>query len=170
MARRRLLAAAGGAIVVMRAGGGHATDALSDSRFVGFAQTVNDFEIASGRLALARSSSANIRGFANRTIGDYGNAAEQLGKARAEAGVSFAPDPSQPPNTAAILQQLGALHGADFDAAYAHAQLTVHDEAARQYGAYAQSGQGGPLRRYAERVFPMVRDNFDRARLLAGGR
>jgi putative membrane protein len=30
--------------------------ALPDARFVGFAETVNDFEIKSGQLALAKSS------------------------------------------------------------------------------------------------------------------
>ena len=33
----------------------HAVDALPDARFVGWAQTFNDYEIAAGRIALARS-------------------------------------------------------------------------------------------------------------------
>ena len=33
-----------------------AVDALPDARFVGFAQNFNDFEIASGRMALAKSA------------------------------------------------------------------------------------------------------------------
>src|SRR5687768_13549261 len=40
-----------------------AVDALPDSRFVGYAQQLNDFEIASGRLALTKSTNENIRGF-----------------------------------------------------------------------------------------------------------
>ena len=34
----------------------HAVDALPDAKFVGFAETVNDFEIKSGQLALTKSS------------------------------------------------------------------------------------------------------------------
>ena len=44
----------------------HAVDALPDARFVGFGQAVNDFEIASGNLALARSGNENVRGYATR--------------------------------------------------------------------------------------------------------
>ena len=39
-----------------------AVDALPDARFVGFAETVNDFEIQSGQLALSKSSNELIRG------------------------------------------------------------------------------------------------------------
>ena len=35
----------------------HAVEALPDAQFCGFAETVNDFEIQSGQLALTKSSS-----------------------------------------------------------------------------------------------------------------
>ena len=38
----------------------HAVDALPDARFVGFAETVNDFEIQSGQLALSKSSMKSV--------------------------------------------------------------------------------------------------------------
>jgi putative membrane protein len=41
-----------------------AVDALPDARFVGFAQAVNDFEIGSGNLAMARSGNENCPGSA----------------------------------------------------------------------------------------------------------
>ena len=46
----------------------HAVDALPDARFVGFAQAVNDFGVASGDLALSRSANENVRGYATRAI------------------------------------------------------------------------------------------------------
>ncbi len=74
-----------------------AVDALPDARFVGFAQQFNDFEIASGRLALAKSTNENIRGFAARMVADHTEAAQFLSRSRSEAGVSYAPDPSNTP-------------------------------------------------------------------------
>ena len=47
-----------------------AVDALPDARFVGFAQAVNDFEIASGNLALARSANENVGGYATRAVSE----------------------------------------------------------------------------------------------------
>ena len=48
-----------------------AVDALPDARFVGYAQSINDFEIGSGRIALAKSTNENVRGFANRMVAEY---------------------------------------------------------------------------------------------------
>ena len=147
-----------------------AVDALPDARFVGFAQAVNDFEIASGNLALARSANENVRGYATRAIAEHTEAAEELSKSRQEAGVSYAPDGIMGPNTANLLARLNSLQGPDFDAAFASAQLTVQTEAVDQYGAYSQSGAGGPLRRYAQRAFPKSKMFLEYAKRLAGGR
>ena len=148
----------------------HAVDALPAARFVGWAQTTNDFEIASSRLALAKSSNENVRGFATTMLTDHTEAASYLTKSRSEAGVSWAPDPNAPPNTAAVLQRLAALEGPQFDTAYANAQLAMHTNAVDQYGAYSQNGDNGALRRYAQMMLPKSKAHLEIARRLAGGR
>lgn len=147
-----------------------AQDALPDARFVGFAQTVNDFEIASGNLALARSANENIRGYASRAIAEASSAAQSLSKSRSEAGVSYAPDGNMGQKTAGLIAQLNALQGAVFDTAFANAQLSVMMDAEAQYGAYSQSGKSGPLRRYAQLILPKAQMQFEHARRIAGGR
>ena len=147
-----------------------AVDALPDARFVGYAQSINDFEIASGRLALAKSSNQNVRGFANAMIEEYTEAAQLLSKSRQEAGVSYAPDPSAPPNTQAILQRLSILEGPEFDTSYANAQLAVTTDWELQVGAYSQSGGNGALRRYAQGQVPKAQKHHEYAMRLAGGR
>lgn len=169
LARRSLLFALS-ALPVAYAATVHAVDALPDARFVGFAQSVNDFEIAAGRLALAKSMNENIRGFATRTIAEHTEAAQFLSKARSEAGVSYAPDPNSPPYTVATLQRLNTLQGVEFDTAYANAQLALFTEAVAQYGAYSQNGGSAPLRRYAQRDLPVLERHLIGARQLAGGR
>ena len=147
-----------------------AVDALPDARFVGFAQAVNDFQIASGNMAMARSSNENIRGYASRAIADANDAAQSLRRGRSEAGVSYAPDGSMGPRTTNLLQQLNALQGPAFDTAYANAQLSIVTEAEAQYGAYSQNGQSGPLRRYAQEILPKSKAQLENARRIAGGR
>lgn len=147
-----------------------AQDALPDARFVGFAQAVNDFEIASGNLALQRSANENIRGYASRAIAEATEAAQALSKSRAEAGVSYAPDGSMGPKTQNFLAQLSALQGPAFDTAFANAQLSVMTDAEAQYGAYSQNGKSGPLRRYAQNILPKAKMQLEYARRNAGGR
>ena len=147
-----------------------AQDALPDARFVGFAQAVNDFDLASGNLALARSGDANIRGYATRAMADANWEADALSKSRAEAGVSYAPDGSMGPRTANLLAQLNTLQGPQFDAAYARAQFEVQTQAEAQYGAYSVNGHSGPLKRYATLAFPKAKERRVLAQQLAGGR
>ena len=155
---------------VSGAGAAYAVDALPDARFVGFAQAVNDFGVASGNLALARSGNENVRGFATRAIAEHNEAASELAKSRQEAGVSYAPDGRMGPNTQNLLTQLSSLQGPEFDATFASAQLRVQTDAVDQYGAYSQNGRSGPLRRYAQRAFPKSQGFLEYAKRLAGAR
>jgi putative membrane protein len=166
---RRTLILGLAAVPLLGAGAALAVDALPDARFVGYAQQINDFGIASGQMALAKSANENVRAFASRSVPMHGEAASRLAKARSEAGVSFAPDPASPPNTQAILQRLNGLDGPAFDAAYANAQLGVYTDAEAQYGAYSQNGKNGALRRYAQIELPHTQQQLEFARRLAGG-
>lgn len=148
----------------------HAVDALPDARFVGFAETINDFEIKSGQLALSRSTNELVRGFATRAIAEHTKAAQSLRHNRSEAGVSMAPHDDTARMTADALNQLNALQGAQFDTAYANAQLRVQTAAVDQYGAYSQNGKSGPLRRYAQETLPTLQSLLEYAKRLAGGR
>ncbi len=148
----------------------HAVDALPDSRFVGWAQAHNEYEIAAGRIALAKSGNEIMRGYATRMVAEHAEAAELLQKARTEAGVSWAPDPANPPNTTAVLQRLNALQGPEFDTAYANAELASQTYAADQLGAYSQNGDNGALRRYAVAMFPKAKEQLELAKRMAGGR
>jgi putative membrane protein len=147
-----------------------AVEALPDARFVGWAQSYNDYEIAAGRLALAKSSNEIVRGYATRMIAEHSESAEFLVRARSEAGVSYAPDPANPPNTVAVLQRLNALEGAQFDTAYANAELASQTYAVDQIGAYSQNGTNGALRKYAQKMLPKAQEQLEYAKRMAGGR
>jgi len=146
-----------------------AVDALPDARFVGFVQESNDFEIASGKLALQRSGSEAIRGYANRMIIERGELAVLLSRSRQEAGVSYAPTPGgAQPRHAAVMDRLTTLQGAEFDSAYASAQLAAQTEAVAQVGAYSQNGDDGNLRRFAQQALPKLEAELDHAKRIAG--
>jgi putative membrane protein len=144
-----------------------AADPLPGPRFVGFAQEINDFEIAAGRLALAKSSNPAIRAFAQRTLTEHETAASALSHSRSEAGITLAPTPGgREPRHARILDRLAVVEGVEFDAVYASAQLAAHVETVDQFGAYAQGGDNGGLRRFAQEMLPKLRLQLDHARRL----
>lgn len=146
-----------------------AVDALPDTHFVGFVQEANDFELASSRMALQKSGSDTIRGYANRMIIERGEIAELLSKARNEAGVTYAPTPGRArPHHADVLERLATLQGRDFDSAYANAQFAAQTEAVDQVGAYSQNGGNGNLRRFAQETLPKLQAELDDARRISG--
>jgi putative membrane protein len=144
--------------------------ALPDARFVGFAQTVNDFEIQSGQLALQKSQNELVRSYAQHTIAKYTENAQFLAKNRAEAGVTMAPDEEVRKIADDAMAHLNSLSGAEFDTAYADAQLRVQTAASNQYGAYSQNGNDGTLRRHAERMWPEIKEMLTAAQKLQGSR
>ena len=143
---------------------------LPDARFVGFAETVNDFEIKSGQLALTKSQNELVRGYATRAIAEHTTEAQSLAKNRTEAGVSMAPDEDVRKISDDAMARLNSLQGAEFDTAFANAQVRVQTAAVDQYGAYAQNGKSGPLRRYAQETLPKSQALLEYAKRLAGGR
>ena len=68
------------------------------------------------------------------------------------------------------MARLNSLQGAEFDTAFADAQLRVQTAAVAQYGAYSQNGKSGPLRRYAQEALPKQQALLEYAKRLAGGR
>jgi len=162
IARRSLIVGLAG-LPLVRALPALANETLPDSRFVGYAQQVNDFEIGSGQLALSKSANPQVRGFATRMIAEHTEAASELAKVRQEAGISYAPDPARAPHTGPILQRLSTLDGPDFDIAYAKAQLSVLTEAEQQYaansanqGGSSSSASTGAVMRFAKREYPRM--------------
>ena len=168
--RRNFLVATAFAVPALHLGTAWAVDALPDARFVGFGRAVNDFDIASGQMALQRSTNENIRGYATRIVADANYDASALQKSSSEAGVSWAPDGRMGPRTQELLGQLNTLQGPAFDTAFASAQLEVQTDCEAQYGAYSQNGNSGPLRRFAQVALPKAKERLDLARRLAGGR
>jgi len=68
------------------------------------------------------------------------------------------------------MSRLNSLQGADFDKAYADSQVRLQTAAVAQFGAYSENGKSGPLRRYAQEVFPPSKDFLEYAKRIAGGR
>lgn len=146
-----------------------AVDALPDARFVGFAETVNDFQMKSGQLALSKTSNELVRGYATRVVAEYPKAEQALTRNRNEAGVSMAPDEDVRKIADDSMSRLNSLQGAEFDKAYANAQVRLQTAAVDQFNAYSENGKSGPLKRYAQEVLPKSREFLEYAKRIAGG-
>ena len=164
------LAAAPLAYAAVATTAAHAVDALPDARFVGFSETINDFMIKSGQLALSKSTNELVRGFATRAVAEHTKLVSTLRRNRSEAGVSMSLHDETSRMTNDAMAQLNSLTGPQFDTAYANAVMRAETAAVAQYGAYSQSGGSGPLKRYAQESLPILKELSEYSKRLAGGR
>ena len=157
------LAAAGGAAAQeVNAGGAQGIIAQD---FVNRAGSGGLFELQSSELALQRSQDEGVRAFAEAMIRDHSaNNGDLVGLATNQG--LLMPDRLGEPH-AGMMQEVEAAQGADFDAAYARAQVAAHEAAVALYGAYAEGGDNDLLIGYARDSLPVLQQHLEQARGLA---
>jgi len=119
------------------------------------------YEIESGRLALERSQSAQVRQFAQAMIDHHGQTSAMLKQAAAQAG--SAPAPQMDPAHQAMLKALRDAPAGEFDSLYLRQQITGHMNNLAIQAGYASEGQSQPLRQVAMAATPVVQSHLDAA-------
>lgn len=125
----------------------------------------NKFEIDSSKLALTKSKSETVKGFATQMVKDHGEAATKLKQALTDARL-------KPPSDAldarhqALYDDLKKKDGVAFDQAYVDAQLKGHVETVAMVEAYAQGGDNPRLKAFAGEILPTLQRHLDHAEKL----
>ena len=142
------------------AGAAPATDTFLKEAAVG-----NQFEIDSSKLALSKAKSADVKAFATQMVKDHGDAAIKFKKAVSDAKLK---EPSTSPDARheAILKDLRAKSGADFDRAYADAQKQAHVDTVALFESYAKGGDNPRIKQFAQELLPTLKEHLDLARKL----
>ena len=112
------------------------TDFLKDT-----AQDSN-YEIKSGQLALQKSSSADVKQYANMVIQDHTQLEQQEAAAEKAANTNAKPVLDMSVSDAASYSKLKVLSGDSFDQAYIKGLLNGNDEAVQKAKQEAQTSTG----------------------------
>jgi putative membrane protein len=142
-------------------------DAALPTSAQGFANTAaasDRFEIESSRLAATQGQSAAIKSYAEKMI-----SAHQDSTAKLKTTVSGLNPPVTPDDTLSAAQQadldgLKGKTGAEFDTAYAAAQVKAHQAALDALNAYAASGDTPALKEFASGLVPTVTAHLNMAK------
>jgi putative membrane protein len=130
--------------------------------FVKNARIGGIFEVESSKLALEKTQNAAIRSFAERMIADHGAASQKLEDVVARQGLSVS-GPSTPDlldeKHSNMLESLRQAEAADFDRLYVQSQQDAHEDAAAQFGAYANGGSNTALRAFAQQTLPTLQEH-----------
>lgn len=125
--------------------------------FVRQTAIVHMFGIESATLALHKSSSPAIKGFAHALTSEQGAATSGLRRIIAKRSDIAMPD--RPDGRRLdLLRDLSDKQGATFDKAYVEAQRSTHHEAVLLMERYASEGDDAELKRFAAQSLPVFRE------------
>lgn len=153
--------------------------ALSTSMGTAFAATSNDFvdnaaaggiaEIETSRLALEKSSSADIKAFANMMITDHSKANDEL------AALAKKNDIEVPDETTLVKQakeKILDMRDESFDAAYANNQVKAHEDTIKLFEKQANTVTDDKvkgateLKGFAQKMLPALEKHLEMAKKL----
>jgi len=123
------------------------------------------YEINSSQIAVKKSTSPQVRAFANMLIKHHQQTTAATMKAAAKAGLTPAA-PSLDAGAAASIRELQTASAADFDRVYLAQQVPAHEAALDLHQSYAKGGDQAPLRTSAKAAIPIVKQHLDAAKRL----
>jgi putative membrane protein len=143
----------------------------TDANVVAHILTGDSLEIAMSRLALARSSNATVREFAQMMVEHHSRNEAEFRAMQADEDIGIMPMANDPIAAQGrnALANLENLTGAAFDRAYLRAQVMHHDADAAALAQMADMARDDDLEQdIEEKLLPVVRQHLARARDIAG--
>lgn len=137
-----------------------------DAMFMRHAAAASLAEIQAGRIALDKSSSAQVKQLAQRIIDDHTKANEQLTSIAGRKQVTLPTEPM--PMQKQEAARLQSLSGNSFDQAYARAMVQDHQKAIKMFGMESHSGMDSDLRQFASMTLPALKQHLQLAERIAG--
>lgn len=134
--------------------------------FANTAAASDAFEIETSKLAVAKGSSAAVKRFADKMIEAHTGSTEKLKGVTGKLSPAITPSATLSDAQEQTVDSLGKLTGAEFDKAYAKAQVEAHQATLTALKAYAASGDSAPLQAFAKELVPTVTAHLNMAKSL----
>jgi putative membrane protein len=161
----RLLICTGLAVVALGTGAGRAHAATVsglDEQFLKTSVQGDRFEIAGGKLALAKTQNAAVRTLAARVVKDHTKSLKESLALAKRLGISAPKRPT--PSMQWELQIVSTLSGAAFDHWYSDLEVKDHMQDISEAADEAHSGANAAIRRSARQEIPTLRKHLKLAR------
>lgn len=132
--------------------------------FVDTAAASDKFEIESSRLAATSAQSAAVKSFAKQMISAHTATTAKLKSTLAGMKPALTPNDALNPDQQTLLDGLKGKTGAEFDSAYASAQVTGHQKTLDALNSYANGGDNPTLQGLAKNMIPTVTAHLNMAK------
>jgi putative membrane protein len=132
---------------------------IADTAFANKAAIGGMAEVALGKLALSKTSSAKIKDFAGMMVTDHGKANDEL------MGIAKGKNVTLPATLdaehQAKMDSLSKLSGKDFDKAYVAAMIEGHQKTLALMQTEASGGSDADFKAFAAKTAPVVQTHLD---------
>jgi len=135
--------------------------AATPQAFLPHATAVFKFGIASSQLALRKTKSGAVQGFAHQLVLEFSVAAMQLRQAVADAKLPPPRDAFDAAHKALFDELSHTAPGKPFAKAYVEVQSKVLRDDAKLFEAYAQGGDNERLKYFAQEMVPLLRGQLE---------
>jgi putative membrane protein len=160
----------GGAGATAAAHGGHHRHghrvSAWDEQYLQTAIEGDRFEIAGGRLAERKGSSAAVRAYGAKLVADHSASLADAAALARKLGIQVPVAPS--PSMQWELQTVARFSGAQFDASYADLEAKDHQQDISEAEDEVSKGTNRKIRRSAAEELPMLREHLAIAEHLGG--
>lgn len=121
-------------------------------------------EVQTGRLALEKSRSADVKVFAQKMIDDHTKANQELANVAKNAKVTLSDEAALMDKAKKLI--LEQRDGEDFDAAYANNQVMAHEKTIDLFEDYLREGKNTYLKAFATETLPKLKHHLEMAKEL----
>ena len=137
---------------------------LTAQSFANAAAASDHFEIESSKLAASQASSAAVKKFATQMITAHNGSTAKLKSTASALSPAITPDDTLTAEQQSTLDSLKGKNGADFDSAYAAAQVDAHQKTLDALKNYSASGDNAQLKAFADGLIPTVTAHLNLAK------
>jgi putative membrane protein len=133
-----------------------------DAVFVATAAQANLAEVDAGRLAAKKTSSADVKRFAQRMIDDHSQAQTEVADLAHKKGMMLPMQTDEAHQK--DMARLAEMSGADFDRAYMTMMVNDHVKAVSLFEQNATDASDPEVRAFAKKMLPTLKDHLKMAR------
>ncbi|WP_181408218.1 DUF4142 domain-containing protein [Pararhizobium mangrovi] len=136
------------------------------SKFVPMAAQANMTEIQMAKVALKMSDDADVKQFANRMIADHTKAGKGLKSAVKASDADLSVPSSLDKTHQAMVDKLENASSGQFNQMYIDANVKAHEQAVALFQGFATDGKAGPVKDFAQKTLPTLKEHLQMAEKL----
>jgi len=140
--------------------------ATADALFIRTAGEAGKAEVDLAKLAIAKSSNANVKAFAEALRNDHEKANAELGELADRKGVTIAATTA---SVKAMHNKLAAMSGAEFDKAFLAQMVSDHEKAVSEFTKESKDTKDADIQAFSDKALPTLNEHLARAKDLKAG-